>query len=101
MDRRVTIELFGQNYTFEARGEARRAQKVAEFVQQQVKEAEAALDRLSGVNRVAIMTQAALNIADQYMELKQVHEEILQRIGDRSSELVRMIDKSIPGKATG
>ena len=46
----------------------------------------------SNMTKLTIMILAALNIANENIELKRNHSELLQDIGQRSANLIRTLD---------
>lgn len=93
MEQLVTIELFGQPYTFKTESEMSRAKEVADYLVNEVARVESQqLNGSKGVNRKTIMILAALNIARDYLELKRDRMNIMSEISDRSLELIRKLD---------
>lgn len=93
MEQLVTIELFGHPFTFKAETDATQAKKVADFLVEEVTRAEVQLSsKSSNVTKRIILILAALNIANQYFELKQNHSDLLQSISERSTSLIGKIE---------
>lgn len=91
MKQLVTIDLFGQTYTFEADSEVAEAKEVADFVVKEVARVEAQqLGRPS--NSVILILVALLNIANENIEMKRKHSDLLRNISERSVNLMRAID---------
>lgn len=96
MDKIITIELFGQQYSFKAEAGVSDANEVAELLIQEVANVE---KQLSGknpkINKVTILTLAALNISSEFIDLKRNYSELMENISERSASLVNMIDVSL------
>ena len=93
MDKIVTIELFGQNYSFKADDNVYDAGEIAELLSQEVANVN---EQLSGnskkMNNIAILTLAALNITSEFIKLRRHHADSVEKISERSDSLVNMID---------
>jgi len=93
LDKIVTIELFGQNYSFKADDNVYDAGEIAELLSQEVANVN---EQLTGnskkMNNIAILTLAALNITSEYIKLRRHHADSVEKISDRSDSLVNMID---------
>ena len=93
MEQLVTIELFGQPYTFRANSEAVKAKEVADLLMKEVAKVQSVQAKETpGITQVAIVIIAALNIANENMELKQNHSELLQDLSERSLSIIRKLD---------
>lgn len=93
MERIITIDLFGESYRFETDSNPEKAKKIADFLLEEVTNAEnEAAKKMPEVAKITILIIAALNIANQNIELKTEHSDIIKRISDRSSELIEMMD---------
>ena len=96
MEQEITIELFGQAYTFKAKSEVKKAKEVADLL---VKEVDKVQNQQTGqssnISNLTILILAALNIANENMELKRNHSQILNDISVRSTGLIRRLDEFI------
>lgn len=89
MDRVISIELFGKAYTFSAEAEAPHAEKIANYVVEQVEKVRASAEVPGKLDTLIL---AALNIANDYFEMKQRREELIQVIDGRCRVLIESID---------
>jgi cell division protein ZapA len=89
VDRLVSIELFGQAYTFKASGEVSEAQEVANYLTKQVEKAQAAAESPSKLDAVIL---AALNIANDYFQIRRSCEDLSKDIDQRCNDLIAHID---------
>ena len=93
MEQLVTIGLFGHPFTFKAEADAAKVKEVADFLVEEVNKAEVQLSsRSSNITKRIILVLAALNIANEYFELKRNHNDLLQNISERSGRLIRKVE---------
>ena len=96
MENTVTIELFGQPYTFKANSEVTKAKEVADFLVKEVARVEDQQpDQSPNISKLTILMLAALNIANEHMELKRNHSKMLREIADRTTKLIRTLDTCV------
>ena len=93
MDQLVTITLFGKPYTFKAEPDSTRAKEVVDFLVREVDKVESKQSNHSSETaKIAILISAALNIANEHMDLKRSHTDTLRNISERSTDLIRVLD---------
>ena len=93
MEQLVTIEIFGRPYTFKAESETTKAKEVVDFLKREITKVETQQsDKSPGITKLAILILAALNIANENLDLKMNHSELLEQISERSSGLIRILD---------
>ncbi len=93
MEQLVTIELFGRPYTFKAESEVKHAKEVADYLVREVKRVEALQsNQSSDITKLAIIILAALNIANENMEIKRDRTNIFNTISSRSAKLIHTLD---------
>ena len=96
MEKTVTIELFGQPHTFKANSEVTKEQEVADLLVKEVARVEnQQSDQSSNISKLAILMLAALNIANEHMELKRNYTELLRDVTNRSTKLIHTLDNSV------
>lgn len=96
MEKTVTIELFGQPHTFKANSEVTMEKEVADFLVKEVAQVENQQSgQSSNVSKQAILMSAALNIANEHMELKRSYSKLLRDVTNRTSNLIRTLDNSV------
>lgn len=99
MEQLVTIELFGRPYTFKAETEATKAKEVVDFLKKEITKVETQQTGKSpGITKLAILILAALNIANENLEIKTKQSELLEQISERSANLIRRLDDIIVDK---
>lgn len=93
MEQLVTIKLFGQPYTFKAALEDRRAKEVADYLVKEVTNVELQQSEgSSSVNKIAVLLLAALNIANENLDLKRTNSILVQDVSERSRKIIRNLD---------
>lgn len=89
-DRLINLELFGQKYTFSADPRVDNAEEVAGYLAAQV---EKVMNKAaSRPGRLDAVILAALNIANDYFEVRSRREAVLRDLGKRCGELISRID---------
>lgn len=76
---KVTVEIFGESYALKGDAEAERIVKVAAFVDERMHKIAQANVRLSPA-KIAVL--AALNIADECLQLEKDYQELLELLKD-------------------
>ena len=93
MEQLVTIELFGQSYTFKTQSDTKLAKEVADYLADEVSRVENLQSGKSpNLNHMTVMILAALNIANEHLQLKHDRTRVIAEISDRSNELIRKLD---------
>ena len=96
MEQIVTIELFGQKHTFKANSEVTKAEEVADFLVREVTRVESLqTDQTTKMSKLTILMLAALNIANEHMELKRDHSKLLEDVSNKTANLIRTLDNSV------
>ncbi|MBW1955490.1 MAG: cell division protein ZapA [Deltaproteobacteria bacterium] len=97
MEQLVTIELFGQTYTFKSESETARAQEVVDFLVKEVTKVEEQLKtQTAHISKLAVLLLATLNIVNEYFEWKRTYTILLENITDRSDHLIQLLDENDP-----
>jgi cell division protein ZapA (FtsZ GTPase activity inhibitor) len=92
----VTIELFGQPYTFKADIEAARAREVADLLVHEVnKIQDQHAAKIPHISKLTILIITALGMAHQILQLKKDTGEMVGHISNRCEELNRMLDEGM------
>ena len=96
MEQIVTIELFGQPYSFKAESEVKTAKAVADLLVKEVDKVQhQQSQRSSNMSNLTILILAALNIANENMELKRNHSKFLNEICERSAGMIGRLDEMV------
>ncbi len=93
MEQLVTINIFGQSYTFKSESDVTSAKEVAGFLEKEVARVESQQNvESTSVSNLAILLGAALNIVNDHIELRRTHFDLQKGISDRSSALIEKLD---------
>ena len=96
MEQLLKIELFGQPFTIKADSDQTKAKEVADFFVREVSKIEAQQRvSTSNLNKLAIVVLAALNIANENLELKKDHYDLLQKIFERAKAIDHLLDSRL------
>jgi cell division protein ZapA (FtsZ GTPase activity inhibitor) len=96
LEQLLKIELFGQPFTIKADSEVTKAREVADFLVKEVSKIEAQQrGTTSNLNKLAILILAALNIANENLELKKNHSDLLRNISERAKAIDRLLDSRL------
>jgi len=95
LEQLVTIEIFGNPFTFKADKNIAKAEKVADYLAEEVARVERQLsDESRNISKRAILILAALNIANEYFEIKENHADLLENIEQKTSGLLDALNTS-------
>ncbi len=96
MEEIVTIELFGQTHSFKADSEVTQAKEVADLLVNEVSRIEdQQSNQSSNMSKIAILMLAALNIANDHLELKRNHSKLLHDVTDRTANLIHSLENRV------
>ncbi|MDL1968732.1 MAG: cell division protein ZapA [Deltaproteobacteria bacterium] len=96
MEQIVTIELFGQSYTFKTDSEVFKAEEVADYLVKEVMKVERQHSvKTLEVTKFTILILAALNIANENYEIKRNDSEFLKNISQRLNRIICTLDENI------
>ncbi len=98
MEQLLTIELFGQPYTFRTDSDLNKAKEVADVLIQEVRRVEAQQHQAgTGITKQAMLVLAALNLATENLELKQEKTNLLETVSQRADTIVRRVAQRLAG----
>ena len=92
MSEDIIITLFGKNLKFKADEDVADAKRVAELLTREVEKVLKTERKSYGMDDITKLTQAALNIANDFVELQGVYAELKKTVSDRSSALLESIN---------
>ena len=91
-DQLVQVEIYGHRYTLKATKDPSWVESVASHVDRKMREISATTPTVDSL-KVAIL--AAVNIADEYFQLKVEGEAIEDRIAEKAEQLSDLLDASL------
>lgn len=93
MDQLVTINIFGQPFSFTSETDTEQAKTVAGRLESEIARIE---EQQSGMKsekvKIAILISAALNIANENFELKSNYSELLHNVEIQSKRLLQLLE---------
>lgn len=93
MDQLLTIEILGQPFTFKTDSNEADANAVADYVVQAVNSIHGqSTQKAQSLDKRAILILAALNIANDYFDLQEKYQQLLQDIDHRSANLINVLE---------
>ena len=96
MEQLVTIELFGQPYTFKTESDVSKAKEVADYLVEEVARIETQHSKISSnVTKLNTLILAALNISNENIELRKNRSDLLRDISTRTTNLIRALDAAV------
>jgi len=89
----VTIEIFGHPFTFKADKDISKAKEVADYLKEAVNKVESQLsDESMTISKRAILILAALNIANEYFEMKENQADFLETMEEKATGLLESLN---------
>ena len=93
MEEIVTIELLGQQFSFKTDEDVSDVNEIKDLLINEVNAIEKKQpDESLTKSKVTIMTIAALNIANEYVKMKDNYTGLLKKISERSSSIIKKLD---------
>ena len=86
------VRILDHDYLVKSEEDARTVHKIAEYVNEKLKEIG---DNTEGLSQKKTAILAALNIASEYFQLLKERSELLNRIQDRAEALIHHIDSTM------
>jgi len=94
LEQLLTIELFGQPYTFKTDSDLTKAKEVADFLIREVRRVEAQQRESStGITKNAMLILAALNIAAENIELRKKQTNLMESVSHRAETIMKLMEK--------
>lgn len=93
-DRKVKVNIFGNTYNIQGDASPEYINKLAKYVDFKMNEVAGSMH--SG-NMVHAAILAALNIADEYFQLKELDSNVDERIVNRTNALISMLEEGLIG----
>ncbi|MCX7679511.1 MAG: cell division protein ZapA [Spirochaetes bacterium] len=94
MENRVKVKIFGSTYNIQGDAEPEYIVKLAEYVNEKMKEVS---NNLPSGNQLQIAILAALNIADEYFQLRETKSHLISDLEKKTNALIHMLDEGLIG----
>lgn len=91
---KVKVNIFGQTYSIRGDAPEEYILELAGYVNDKMEEVEKIV---SNTNSLQIAILVALNIADEYFQLKKLNTGIEEVIGEKTREIISMLDEGLIG----
>ncbi len=93
MNQTLTIDVLGKQFTFTTDSDVAEAQAIANYMVESVdKASQQCTQKTLTPDKWAILILAALNITNDYFELKKKHQQLLHDINQRSAHLLHTLE---------
>jgi cell division protein ZapA len=89
MDTKIQVEIFGQPYQIKAGADPEYIKRVAAYVDVKMKELASATPTVDSL-KIAVL--AALNIADEYFQLKRTKQDVDREFERRTERMNQILD---------
>jgi cell division protein ZapA (FtsZ GTPase activity inhibitor) len=97
LEQLLTIELFGQPYTFRTDSDLTIAKEVADILIREVRKVENQQKKNgSGITKQAMLILAALNIATENIELKKKQTHFAEKVSQRADTIMKLMEMRLP-----
>ena len=83
------ITILGQELSVLSDSEDEQVANVVQFVNEKMEEV---LQDRNGLKTLDVAILAALNISEEFLKLKEVHQEICDQLENRSEKLIQLIE---------
>lgn len=94
LEQLLTIELFGQPYTFKTDSDLTKAKEVADILIQEVKRVEAQQKKSGmGITKNAMLILAALNIAAKNIELNKKQTDFVENVSQHADTIMKLMEE--------
>ena len=91
-DNLTQVDIYGQQYTLRGEGDPQYIKSLAKYIDTKMKEVSEGTPTVDSL-RVAVL--AAINIADEYFQLKLEWEKIQDTISRKTENIAEMIDQEV------
>ncbi len=96
MEKTVTLQIFGRNFTFQTESGVPDAKKVAALFEDAVKKVQTQFDgKPVNVDRETILVLTGLNIASEQFKLEERYHHFLNRMTEKSAVVLNELEKAV------
>ena len=89
----VQISIFGQEYSVKAPADPDYIKKIAEYLDDKMREVQSGFSTTQSSTRIAIL--AGMNITDELFTARQIDESDSTEVEEKISSLIELIDDSL------
>ena len=91
-DQQLQVEIYGQQYTLKGEGDSEYINKLAAYVDEKMKEV---TQKTPTVDSLKVAILAALNIADEFHQIKDKDDNYLELVAEKTVALAEMLDQEL------
>ncbi len=91
---KVKVEIYGQKYTIRGDAPSEYIEQLADFINSKMDEIG---KNIPSSNSLQIAILAALNIADEYFQLKKINSGTESKIDEKAREIISLLDDGLIG----
>jgi cell division protein ZapA len=89
MDTKIQVEIYGQSYQIKAGADPEYIKKIASYVDLKMREIASATPTVDSL-KIAVL--AALNISDEYFQLKRIKQDVDREFERRTERINQILD---------
>lgn len=94
MENKVKVQIFGATYSIQGEADTEYIVRLADYVNEKMKEV---AQNLQTGSHLQIAILAALNIADEYFQMREVKSHLVSDLEKKASALITMLDEGLIG----
>ena len=92
IDDKVEVEIYGQSYSLKGEGNREYINRLASYVDKKMKEV---TQRTPTVDSLKVAILAALNIADEYLQIQDKDDDYVGQIAEKTEALAEMLEQEL------
>jgi cell division protein ZapA len=92
---KVSVNIFGHEYTLRGEADAEYVEKVAGFVDRKMNEV---AENSSAMSTTKVAILAAINIADELFRERQKRHEALAMLDEKTGRIAQLLDQEVGGR---
>lgn len=94
MENKVKVQIFGATYNIQGEADTDYIVRLADYVNEKMKEVGG---NLQTGNHLHIAILAALNIADEYFQMREIKRHLVSDLEKKANALITMLDEGLIG----
>ncbi len=94
MENKVKVQIFGSTYSIQGEADADYIIRLADYVNEKMKEVGG---NLQSGNQLQVAILAALNIADEYFQIREIKRNLVSDLEKKANALITMLDEGLIG----
>lgn len=94
MENKVKVQIFGATYSIQGEADTDYIIRLADYVNEKMKEVGG---NLQTGNQLQVAILAALNIADEYFQMREIKRHLVSDLEKKANALITMLDEGLIG----